>query len=568
MGMSPLRLRSKFYLSFGAVLLIGTLVAALMLTMLYRSSASYEQVLETDRRVSELALTLQAAKLRVSEALRGRLLHPYGDFGTQALESLAAAYRELRSAYAAIRRLAADPHLLATLYEIERLDQDRLNRIEGQILVAIEQQESAKAERLYFAEYVPARAEQQRRLDRLNDLASRRIAAAVERTGARSRLVSLVAAGLTLLLLVAGCLLSFYLTRSFERPIRRLTQTARAIVAGDPIRELSLDRRDELGEMAEDLNRMLRHLRRLNDDLADQVRWLRETKDQLSTAQEQLVRQEKMAALGQLVAGVAHELNNPISFVYSNAAMLKDSFAALSGLLSFYDTRADLPPAAAAEAARIKEDIDYDYLLQDVPGALEDCQEGARRVRDIVLNLRTFSRLDTSAVQIIDITENLESTVRLLGQFFRPDRVVLHRDYAELPKVTCFASQLSQVWMNLMVNAAQAMQSRGDLWVTTRREGDCVIVQLRDSGPGIPEAILGKIFDPFFTTKPVGEGTGLGLSIAHGIVERHAGRIEVESRVGYGVTVTVELPINGRDAAGPVPAEPAGVLADPVTTEG
>ncbi len=523
--------------------MLGTLVAALMMAMMLRSSSSYKQVLETDRGVAELALTIRVDKLRISDSLRGRLLHPYGDLGEQELKNLSAAYEELQDSYSHTRRLARDPRLIQTLNEIEAIDQERLSLLEKRILQAIEQQESATAEQLYFDEYTPARLEQQELLDRLGELASTRITESVARTSSLSRVVGMIAGALTLMLLAGGCVLSYYLTRSFERPISELMIAARAIASGDLNRKLSLDRKDELGEMAEVLNQMVGNLRGLNDDLANQVRWLRETKDELAKTQGHMVRQEKMVALGQLVAGVAHELNNPISFVYSNTMLLKDSFAQLHRVLDYYDSVEGLAQEIETRAGEIKSEIDYNYLVPDIARALEDCHEGARRVRDIVVNLRTFSRLDDSDLQRADIAEGIESTAKILGQFFRPDRVVLHREYGKLPQIECYAGQLSQVWMNLMVNAAQAMKSKGDLWIGARVEGDRLVVTFRDNGPGIPDHVVSKIFDPFFTTKKVGDGTGLGLSIVHGIIERHGGEIRVETQLGAGTTFVVELPL-------------------------
>ena len=563
MRLNTLRLRSKFFLSFGAILAVGTIVAALMLVMLIRSSASYKRVLETDRRVAELALSIQADKLRISDSLRGRLLHPYGDFGEKEINNLRDAYDQLNTSYALTRELAADAELLKTLDGIEEIDRERLSLLEQRILKAIESQESAEAERLYFDEYSPARQDQAELLDRLQELASARISSAAEHTRTQARLVASIAGGLTLALIVVGCVLSYYLTRSFERPISSLMRTARKIAAGDLDQTLTLNRQDELGEMAEVLNQMVGNLRTLNGNLSKQVQWLRETKDQLAQTQGHLVKQEKMAALGQLVAGVAHELNNPISFVYSNTILLRDSYAELNKLLKFYEGASGMPAEISTHAEKIKKEIDYEYLSGDITQALTDCHEGARRVRDIVLNLKTFSRLDDTESQLADITEGIDSTVRILGHLFRPDRVVLHREYAEIPRIECFAGQLSQVWMNLMTNAAQAMNNKGNLWIATGIHDDSIIVRLRDDGPGIPEEILSRIFDPFFTTKPVGEGTGLGLSIVHGIIERHGGTIIAESTIGEGTTFTVELPMNGAcwpgDESGQT--EPDAVLA-------
>jgi two-component system NtrC family sensor kinase len=349
--------------------------------------------------------------------------------------------------------------------------------------------------------------------------------------------------------LVVAYALSRYLIYTFEAPIKSLKYVARSITAGELRNTLSLDRKDEFGEMAEAINLMVVNLRGMNDDLREQVRKLRETKSELAETQNQMhlqerfMQQEKMASLGRLVAGVAHELNNPISFVYSNTVLLGQSVADLRRLLDFYNSCEGLPREIKEKAAKLKEEIDYDYLINDMTQAIEDCHEGSRRVRDIVLNLKTFSRANELQLQKIHIADTIESAVRMLGQFFHPDRVLLHREYADLPEIECYEGQLSQVWMNLLVNAAQAMNSRGEMWITTLAEDGHVIVKLRDNGPGIPEDVLTRIFDPFFTTKPIGQGTGLGLSIVHAIIERHGGNIKVESSSGAGTTFTVTLPL-------------------------
>jgi signal transduction histidine kinase len=561
MDLSSLRLRSKLYLSFGAVLMVGTLVAALMLVLLIQSSSSYKKVLETDRRVAEHALIIRADKLRISESLRGRLLHPYGDFGVQEVENIRKAYEELNISYEQTRQLTTDAQLLATLDGIEQIDREKLSLLERRILEAIEAQESAEAERLYFDEYTPARTEQQELLDRLNEMASTRITHSVEKTRSRDKFVGGIAVGLTLMLIVVGCVLSYYLTRSFERPISALMDAARKIAAGDLNQKLTLNRKDELGDMAEVLNVMVMNLGKLNEDLSKQVQWLRETKNELAQTQGHMVKQEKMAALGQLVAGVAHELNNPISFVYSNTILLRESYTQLHKLLDFYNHAEGMPQNITSEAEKIKDQIDYNYLVDDIPQALDDCHEGSRRVRDIVLNLRTFSRLDDTEAQLADVTEGIDSTIKILGHLFRPDRVILHKDYADLPKIECYAGQLSQVWMNLLANAAQAMNNKGDIWITTGIREDRVSIQIRDNGQGMPEEVVSKIFDPFFTTKPVGEGTGLGLSIVHGIIERHGGTIQVESQVGVGTTFTVELLLKGAVVPGDLMKENVPVEA-------
>ncbi len=297
-------------------------------------------------------------------------------------------------------------------------------------------------------------------------------------------------------------------------------------------------------ERALERRMLLRTARRYKQDLEIRNSELAGQKTEMERLQAQVLQAEKMASLGQLAAGVAHELNNPAGFIYSNIDLLKEHIERLKTCLSDYDG-VELPPAAAARIAEIKIESDYDNIVADLGSILSDCYVGAERIRDVVQNLRLFSRLDEAAVKRVDLNEGIESTVRLLSGYYKSGCISLIRDYGEIPQVNCYAAQLNQVWMNLLVNAAQAVaESNGDVRITTRCDGRTVIVSVSDSGPGMAPDELKKIFDPFFTTKPVGEGTGLGLSISHGIIERHGGKIDVESAPGQGTTFTVSLPVD------------------------
>lgn len=276
------------------------------------------------------------------------------------------------------------------------------------------------------------------------------------------------------------------------------------------------------------------HLENQNVELAN-------SKTALERLQAQLVHTEKMASLGQLSAGIAHELNNPAGFIYGNMDILRDYLTDLERLLSVYGQLA-LPPDAAVTIDSLKTEINYEKLLGDLSSIISDCREGAQRICDVVKNLRLFSRLDEADLKRVDIHEGLDSTIRLLSRYFSGGRIVLHRDYGDLPSVDCYAGQLNQVWMNLLGNAAQAVPDHGEVSIATRRDGDWVTIAISDTGTGIAEDHLSRIFDPFFTTKPVGEGTGLGLSISYGIIERHGGAITVTSEVGSGATFTVRIP--------------------------
>ena len=284
-------------------------------------------------------------------------------------------------------------------------------------------------------------------------------------------------------------------------------------------------------------------------DLERRNEELRRSKAELESLQAQIIQSEKMASLGQLAAGVAHELNNPAGFLYGNMEMLGEIVRGLERLLAFYET-VPLGGEEATRASAIKDEIDYEHTLADLRSIIGDCRDGAGRIRDVVQNLRTFSRLDEAEFKKVDIHEGIDSTIRLLTHFYGDGRVTLLRDYGELPPVDCYAGQLNQVWLNLLVNAAHATRDGGEVRITTRGEAERVVVRVSDTGRGIAPEHLTRIFDPFFTTKPVGEGTGLGLSVTYSIVERHGGEITVESELGKGTAFTVTLPVDARRVGG------------------
>ena len=277
-------------------------------------------------------------------------------------------------------------------------------------------------------------------------------------------------------------------------------------------------------------------------DLERQNIELSERKAELERLQAQIVHSEKMAGLGQLAAGIAHELNNPAGFIYGNMDLLRGYLGRLELVLSIYE-RTKLPEAEAAELELTKKEIGYELLLPDLRSMIADCLEGAERIRDVVQNLRLFSRLDDAEFKRIDLHESLDSTIRLLSRYYGVGAIRLVRQYGKLPLINCYAGQLNQVWTNLLVNAAQSIKGQGEVTLSTSVEGESVIITISDTGCGIEPEHLNRIFDPFFTTKPVGEGTGLGLSISYGIIEKHGGAITVKSARGIGTTFRVSIPI-------------------------
>jgi two-component system, NtrC family, sensor kinase len=297
-------------------------------------------------------------------------------------------------------------------------------------------------------------------------------------------------------------------------------------------------------ERALERRELLLNALRYKNDLELRNEELARGKAELERLQAQIVHSEKMASLGQLAAGIAHELNNPVGFIYGNLSLLAQYIEELKQILNYYDSLA-LPEEIALSVSRLKDEISYEATLQDLDSIIADCSDGARRIRDIVQNLRIFSRLDEAEFAKTDIHEGIDSTLRLLSRYYSAENVRLVKDYGQLPPVNGFAGQLNQVWMNLLANAAQAVgRGRGEVVVRTRVQGEYVSISIIDTGCGISPEHLNRIFDPFFTTKPVGEGTGLGLSISFSIVKRHGGSIEVKSQPNQGSSFTVTLPIN------------------------
>ena len=266
----------------------------------------------------------------------------------------------------------------------------------------------------------------------------------------------------------------------------------------------------------------------------------------LKLAQDQLMQSEKLASIGQLAAGVAHEINNPVGYVFSNFGTLEKYLADLFRVLEAYEQAEDqlAGSPAGAKLAALRAEIELDYLKQDVPALMNESREGIRRVRKIVQDLKEFSHVDTKQDwEWINLHQGIDSTLNIVNNEIKYKADVV-KHYGELPEVQCLPSEINQVFMNLLVNAAHAVhKERGTIAIRTGVQGDKVWVEIEDDGCGIPRENLSRIFDPFFTTKPVGKGTGLGLSLSYGIVQKHGGRLEVDSEPGRGTRFRVTIPV-------------------------
>lgn len=294
-----------------------------------------------------------------------------------------------------------------------------------------------------------------------------------------------------------------------------------------------------------------KEVRNRTEELEHANEELQEAMTQIKSTQAKLVETEKMASLGQLTAGIAHEINNPINFVTSNIRPLEADVADLTEVIKMYeglDLSKEIQPQID-EIEQFKREIDLNYLNEEINTLLSGIKEGASRTSEIVKGLRSFARVDEANWKHVNINDGIESTLLLVKNTF-PNNFELVKELGDIPKIECAAGSINQVFMNIITNGVQAIKEEqqksnqvGRLEITTAVEGEFVVIRIRDNGSGMPEEIKSKIFDPFFTTKDVGEGTGLGLSIVQGIIEKHNGFIEVVTELGQGTTFVIGLPV-------------------------
>ena len=264
----------------------------------------------------------------------------------------------------------------------------------------------------------------------------------------------------------------------------------------------------------------------------------------LKETQAMMVHSEKMRSLGELVAGIAHEINNPVNFIHGNIMILQNYVKDLFDVINLYETAEESIPADIKEKIEnLKKEIDLDFIKDDVNDLIKSCKEGTERTKNIVLDLKNFSRMEEMVLTQFDIPKEIDTTLNILNNKYK-NRITVIKNYApDTPKIEAYGGQLNQVFMNILDNAQDAIEGSGTLTINTYKEDENVKIEFIDTGSGIPEENLKKIFDPFFTTKQVGKGTGLGMSISYRVIKDHNGTIEVESELGKGTKFTVTLPI-------------------------
>lgn len=366
-------------------------------------------------------------------------------------------------------------------------------------------------------------------------------------------------------LLSASLLLAWLVAQSFlgKHVLARLelvSASLRKTDIGEGEFVVPVQGRDEIGAMARAVEQFQEDRRQLalaNAALLVERARQEELIGKLAQAHSQLLQSEKLASIGQLAAGVAHEINNPVAFVNSNLGTLRDYVEDLFKTLAAYEqSEKELSPATQKAMDDLKQQIDLAYLREDMGSLLSESMDGLQRVKRIVQDLRDFSHVDDSGKQMASLETGLDSTLNVVWSALK-DRVEVRKEYAGIPEIECIPSQINQVFMNLLINAGQAIDGPGSVTLRTGSDSVHVWAEVCDSGSGIAPETLDRIFDPFFTTRPVGTGPGLGLSIAYGIVSRHGGRIEVHSEPGTGATFRVVLPRQSVLSLAPIPSETA-----------
>lgn len=294
-------------------------------------------------------------------------------------------------------------------------------------------------------------------------------------------------------------------------------------------------------EMAESLEKLYQSL---EQQVKDRTKELEAAYSELKSTQAMMVHSEKMKSLGELVAGITHEINNPVNFIYGNLIHLKNYTADMMSVIEQYsEFDTDLSEEHKQKIQELKDEIDLEFLKDDLPELIRSCQEGTERTKNIVLDLKNFSRLEEAVINNVDLPKEIDTTLNILHNKFK-NKITVHQEYEEnMPHVEAYGGQLNQVFMNILDNAAFAIQDKGDVWIRLKSEGENAIIEFEDNGCGMDEITRKKVFDPFFTTKEVGQGTGLGMAISYKVIRNHKGDIKLESEPGKGSKFTIILPL-------------------------
>ena len=351
--------------------------------------------------------------------------------------------------------------------------------------------------------------------------------------------------------LLLSLIISFSVAKGISKPLSDMKDIVSKIAKGDLSGRLEYTKYSEINELVQSYNMMANALQRLYSTLEiqvqDRTKELKAAYAELQSTQAMMVHSEKMKSLGELVAGIMHEINNPINFIYGNMTHLSNYSNDLIQVIDEYTKYAEsLKPEEREAVQSLLKEIDYDFLKTDLPDLIKSCKEGADRAKNIIQDLKSFSRMEEAAISDVDIPHEIDMTLNILHNKIK-NKAEIHKEYMDvLPKIEAFGGQLNQVFMNILDNAVGAIKETGDIWIRINPDEahKNLIVEIEDNGAGMDTETVNKVFNPFFTTKPVGQGTGLGLSITYKIIKNHQGDIKCESELGKGTKFIITLPIN------------------------
>ena len=353
---------------------------------------------------------------------------------------------------------------------------------------------------------------------------------------------------LVLAFLIIGLTGSYYITKVIITPLLELIKGTKELSEGNFQHRLKKTGYLEVNQLVETYNKMAENLEILYTGLEAKVlertKELENINNELKNTQAMMVHSEKMRSLGQLVAGITHEINNPINFVYGNMTHLKNYSSALIEIINLYESfENDLSEEKRTELNELKENVELSFIKKDLPMLIESCHEGVKRTKDIIMDLKNFSRLDEMVINSINLSKELDTTINILNNKMK-NRIEIVKEYDDdLPLIEGYGGQLNQVFMNILDNACYAIKDNGTIYIKLQKTEKDVIMEFKDTGCGMTQEQAEKIFDPFYTTKPVGEGTGLGMSISYKVIQNHKGTITVSSEQGKGTVFKIQLPI-------------------------
>ncbi len=361
---------------------------------------------------------------------------------------------------------------------------------------------------------------------------------------------------LAIIFLLLGSFCALFIIKIVTTPINVLTDAVKLFSKGDFTHKIPMTYYKELNILIRAFNEMASIIHKthlsLEEKIKERTMEISEKNEKLNNAmgelkqtQAMLVHAEKMRSLGELVAGITHEINNPVNFIYGNLTHLDNYSNDLMEIIDKYTEYVDLlPEGQSNEMKKLLEDKEYDYLKEDLPDLIKSCREGTVRTKNIVMDLKNFSRTEKMIINEVEINKEINTTLNILYNKYK-NRITIHKEFEDIKPIDCYGGQINQVLMNIIDNAIFAIKDTGDIFIRTKDVDKNVVIEIEDTGTGIAKENIEKVFEPFYTTKGVGEGTGLGMSISYKIVESHGGKIDIDSELGKGTKFTITLPRDG-----------------------